>query len=402
MLKSLWFTKLGISSKDFFVVFILLFNTLTWLYMSIVMIDDIVSSLNLPPMVWMLYYVSIVASALMGSFLSKRTKLSQFLIGWMALGSIFSFLPFLLPSITLEFMAIFSVLLGASFGLGMPSSLAYFADHTFIENRGRIGGLILLSVNLGALPLAIPFITFDYRVNSLILAIWRGIGLIFLLVWRPKDKIQQERRRQASLISLFNNRAFMLYLVPWIMFSFVDRFGGEILGRELIEVIIGSFSAFAGGFLSDRIGRKRVVVYSFVMLGLAYGIMGIAPTLLVSKYIYVIFDGLAAGMLSLMFIFVLWGDLSPSDLREKYYVIGSAPLFLTYIAPLFLLPYVSVVPPAATFSLASFFLFLAVLPLIYAPETLPEKKIRLRQLQSYAERAKKAMEKYLKKPDAAS
>jgi hypothetical protein len=38
-------------------------------------------------------------------------------------------------------------------------------------------------------------------------------------------------------------------------------------------------------------------------------------------------------------------------------------------------------------------LFLAVLPLLYAPETLPEKKIRDKELKSYIEKAKKAKEK---------
>jgi len=47
--------------------------------------------------------------------------------------------------------------------------------------------------------------------------------------------------------------------------------------------------------------------------------------------------------------------------------------------------------------LASVFLFLAVLPLLYAPETLPEKKIRLRQLRKYMAAAKKVKEKYTKK-----
>jgi hypothetical protein len=48
---------------------------------------------------------------------------------------------------------------------------------------------------------------------------------------------------------------------------------------------------------------------------------------------------------------------------------------------------------SAAFSLASFFLFLAILPLIYAPETLPEKRIQERKIKKYAEEAKKVVEK---------
>jgi hypothetical protein len=46
------------------------------------------------------------------------------------------------------------------------------------------------------------------------------------------------------------------------------------------------------------------------------------------------------------------------------------------------------------FSLASFFLFVAVLPLMYAPETLPEKKIKDRELRDYLEKAKRTKDKY--------
>ena len=57
-------------------------------------------------------------------------------------------------------------------------------------------------------------------------------------------------------------------------------------------------------------------------------------------------------------------------------------------------PYVEVISISAAFSLASFFLFLAVLPLMYAPETLPEKKIELRRLRKYVEGARKVKEKH--------
>jgi hypothetical protein len=45
-------------------------------------------------------------------------------------------------------------------------------------------------------------------------------------------------------------------------------------------------------------------------------------------------------------------------------------------------------------SIASFFLFLAVIPLFYAPETLPEKEIKERELKGYIEKAKKIKEKH--------
>ena len=51
------------------------------------------------------------------------------------------------------------------------------------------------------------------------------------------------------------------------------------------------------------------------------------------------------------------------------------------------------IPIATAFTVASFFLFVAVIPLMYAPETLPEKAIKDRDLQSYIEKAKKIAKK---------
>jgi hypothetical protein len=58
-------------------------------------------------------------------------------------------------------------------------------------------------------------------------------------------------------------------------------------------------------------------------------------------------------------------------------------------------PFLGKIETSTAFSIASFFLFIAVLPLIYAPETLPEKKIKERELRDYVEKAKKTKDKYV-------
>jgi hypothetical protein len=49
---------------------------------------------------------------------------------------------------------------------------------------------------------------------------------------------------------------------------------------------------------------------------------------------------------------------------------------------------------AALFSFTAFFLFLAVLPLFFAPETLPEKVKKERELKFYIEKAQKVAQKH--------
>ena len=48
----------------------------------------------------------------------------------------------------------------------------------------------------------------------------------------------------------------------------------------------------------------------------------------------------------------------------------------------------------AAFPLPRFFYLLLLCPVIYGPESLPEKKIRERELRGYIEKAKKIKEKY--------
>jgi len=388
--------------KDFFIVFILLFNAITWLYMIIVMIENVLSSLNVgytqSLIIWTTYYVTLIGSGIAGSILSKKINRLIFLYLWMILGAVTSLLPVMLGVSTVIHALIISILLGVSSGLGIPSCWAYFADHTLVENRGRIGGIILFVANLSAPFLVIPFKTFNLMVNSIFFALWRGFGLtIFLL--KPKEKIAS--KMDVSFTSIFHDKSFTLYFIAWLMFCLVDRFERPILGYFLSEfhflvigVITASISALIGGILCDWVGRKRIVLYGFAALGIAYAIISIAPAMAISWYFYLTVESISTGILWVIFFLIVWGDLSQLGTREKYYVIGAIPLYLTNIIQLLSAPYVGLIPEANAFSLASFFLFLAVLPLLYAPETLPEKKIELRRLRKYAEKAKKVREKF--------
>jgi len=398
----------GIPRKGFFIVFILLFNAFTWWYIMPIIIDNLLSALNVTStenlIIWTSYFVAIVGSGIVGSILSNKIRRLNFLYLWMILGVVISPLPVLLNNFSVMHILAVSIIWGASFGLGMPSCLAYFADWTIVENRGRIGGIVLLAINLGAPLFAILFGIFNLIINSIILVIWRGLGVIVFFLG-PEEKIVSETKN-VSFVSILRDKSFLLYFVAWLMFCLIDRFESPIqrnfLGHSYDFVLVfgplfGSLSAFIGGVLSDRIGRKRVVVYSFVSLGIAYAMIGIASAPLISWYLSLSILCISTGMLWVLFIFILWGDLSQSGTSEKYYTIGIIPFFLTNIIQLLSAEYVTLIPETSAFSLAAFFLFLAVLPLLYAPETLPEKKIELRRLRKYVETAKKVREKYAEK-----
>jgi MFS family permease len=355
--------------------------------------------------IWAAFYLSTVVFGIIGAVLSKRFSGLKFLYFWIALGATASLLPILINNSTSMQLVVVSAILGASFGLGMPSCLAFFTETTKVENRGRVGAVILLIANLVAPILIGPFRELDVVALSLICAAWRGTSLS---IYFFKQKIPDSPKvTKDSFVSILRNKAFLIYFVAWLMFGLVNAMETSIvetvLSEELTEImnfiepVIATFFILVAGFMCDWVGRKKIILSGFVALGVAYAIIGLLPISDISWYLYFVVDGTAWGIFYLTFVLILWGDLSQSGSREKYYALGSVPFFISNI-----IPYLVKFSPEdlslyAAFSVAAFFLFVAVLPLVFAPETLPEKKMELRRLRSFAEEAKRAKEKYERK-----
>jgi MFS family permease len=405
---------LGIGRRDFIVVFGLLLNAFTWLFFLRFFIEQAISLTGirneLP--IWSAFYLSIIGFSIIGAVVSKRFCREKFLQLWIIFGVIASLLPVLFNNFTVTNLAVVSVIFGASFGLGMPSCLAFFTETTKVDNRGRVGGITFLIVFLVGPLLTLSLNTLSLPIFALVCAVWRGTGLSVCYL-KPRKQNSPEVI-ETSFVSILRDRPFLLYFVAWLMFSVVDIMetpivtkwiGGEestLYGiMEIVEPILSTVFILVAGVMCDWVGRKKIVLSGFVSLGVAYAILGLFSGQVISGqgdflwYLYFVVDGAAWGIFYLTFTLILWGDLSQSGSREKYYALGSVPFFLSYIIPYFVgLPSNDL---GAAFSVAAFFLFLAVLPLISAPETLPEKKMELRRLRSFAEEAQKAKEKYERK-----
>ena len=404
----------GIGKRGFLVITILFLSVFGWYYATMPVINSILNGLEITHTqniaIWATFYVSIIGTSILGTFLSNKVDRRKFLYIWTVLGVGISFLPALLTNVTLLQVWSVTLLLGASFGLGLPSCLAYFAECTVVENRGRIGGITFLIATISVPFLAILFSAFDLATITVIFALLRGMGLIVFFL-KPKKQSSSQMTTSVSFFSILRDKTFLLYFVAWSMFPLVDRFEIALLEQFLIgwmpnlleimvvvEPLVAGLSLLIAGLLCDWIGRKKIMLSGFVALGVAYAIIGLDPYSVFSWYVYFLVDGVAWGIFLLIFVLILWGDLSQPGTREKYYALGSVPFFLSYIIPEFLTEsFIDQISLFAAFSLASFFLFIAVIPLVFAPETLPEKKIELRRLRKFAEDAKKAKEKYERK-----
>jgi MFS family permease len=241
---------------------------------------------------------------------------------------------------------------------------------------------------------------------AVIFAIWQILGLICLIALKPPEQ-RVEQNDKVSYRSIISNKAFLLYLVPWLMFSLINDLTKQLnydyfvnsgfpeyftQNYSTLELIISGSIAIIFGILADKKGRKRLALIAFVLLGLGYASIGLFGNL-ASAWFYIFADGIAWGAFSLLFLFTIWGDIAQGKSSEKYYIIGVLPyLFATMIR----FPsnqIINTIYESTVFSFASFFLFAAVLPLAYAPETLSDRIIRDLDINSYVNKALEKVEK---------
>ena len=212
----------------------------------------------------------------------------------------------------------------------------------------------------------------------------------------PKDKV--------TFRSVVSNRTFLLYAAPWFMFSLINdltmlhnteyfsdltifppEFAGSFL---LIEGIIAGASAVICGVIADKKGRKRLAMVGFVLLGLGYASLGLFNNSVGAAWFYVCVDGIAWGAFSMLFIVAIWGDIAQERNSEKYYFLGVLPYLFSNLAQSIAGDYISDnIITGTIFSFASIFLFIAILPLVYAPETLSDKIIKNLDISSYVNKA---------------
>jgi MFS family permease len=385
---------------------LLVLNSFVWITLTYALLNAILDKMILVEIeklsLFTTYFLGVAASAILGSKLFPRARV-KFLHLWLFMGATTTSFLITVSSNGMLVNVLLTFFLGVSIGIGLPSCLSYFADSTCIENRGFIGGITWSGVGFTVLFFAFLMNALELWEAIVVLTTWRfSGGFSFLFLTRQHKKLGVQK--SPSYLELTRKRAILLYLFPWVMFSIINfaevPLLERVLGAEFFTFIqlvgyafIGIF-AIAGGIIADVIGRKRVVIAGFVMLGIEYAALSIFSDSPVTLYLFLTLDGITWGFFFSVFLTVIWGDLGENYEKEKYYTLGGLPFLLANFLSILIKPYASVISPTAAFSFASFFLFLAVIPLMYAPETLPEKHIKDRELKQYIEKAKKIKEKY--------
>jgi MFS family permease len=349
--------------------------------------------------------VGIAVFAVLGSLLANKLhERRTFLVSWMLAGVFFSLIPFYLPPSSLDEFVAVSAIFGSYFGLGMPATMAFFASSTNAENRGRTAGVTFLAIGMSFSIVGLFLNTVSVGVDSaqatsIALAGIRLTGLILFLLLGAKEEPYRELNKSACR-EIVRNRTFVLYFIPWIMFNVVDYLTITVTKppfdvglASAMENSLIAVCAIVAGFLIDTKGRKRLSIFGFAFLALGYASLGLFSGT-TGWFFYTIADGIAWGIFNVVFLFTLWGDITHGRDSEKIYVMGALPfLFSNFMYVLAesetvkgIIP--PIISPYQIFTFASLFLFLAVLPLVFAPETLSEKVMKDLELNTYLKKAK--------------
>lgn len=404
-----FFTKdITIPLKRLIAVALLFSNTLLWFYIFHYYLLD--ALLRVPGVD--LFYIGLgkvffysfaVFSGIAGSLISERVERRKFLWCWLAIGFLTT------VSLTvfrgLEFSLLSSLFLGVSFGLGFPTCQAFLTESTTFEERGRVAAIVIF-VSFVTLALILLFAQ-ELGIMGLVLICAALEGTSFLALFI--DPCQREIGSIKPWLSIVTSRAFASYAVPWFIFqlangillfgSLPSEFNSVATTGLAFEVIAAIFAVLISGFLADFVGRKQPIMIGLLMLGISYAIFGLASTPL-SYFVYLAVEGIAWGLIAVSYMQVVLGDLSSGfGSKERFFALGGImiPLF-TYTVFSVVQEWSNFSVPANTLSsILSIVLLASVIPVLRAPETMPEAKARARKLREHIEKVGKLVQES-KKP----
>jgi MFS family permease len=395
--------KNGFEFWQLFTVSILLSGTLAWFfvfdnYFNIVFANMGITSL-LVAINRVIFFGTSAVSAIIGALFHKKMHSRLFLFSWILLGILATSAPLVLKGV--YFSILLAILLGVALGLGFPLVAALVADYTRIENRCRISGLIMLETFIIA-SITIGIDAFlNYGIEGAIIAsvLVRALSFLGMLLKPPNiDK------REMSWKSIFTNKDVILYFIPWLLFniacglsalvySSIENVDVRAVFAIAIPIQLAGTAIFSvvSGFIADRIGRKQPIIIGILIFGLSYLFLGFAQSEL-SFLLFLVTLGVAWGFLMVIYLSI------PGDLTEKgqssekiYSVVTVLPL-IAYMS-LSLSPYIfKIDSPTFLSQILSIILFLSIIPITQAKDSLSEKKIKERKLKEHLEKVKKLVQ----------
>jgi MFS family permease len=185
--------------------------------------------------------------------------------------------------------------------------------------------------------------------------------------------------------------AFVLFLVAaglvsllWQAVPSTEEYVAAGESGQVLRLLVLCVSAIVAGVAADRFGRKIPIVFGTMMLGVAHAVVGLYTTA-DTYFATLVLSGLAWGIIMVLYL-VVTGDLSFPGSTERFYTVGWVLPLILYTGVEGSGSLIGVYSIDIFSTILSIILFISVLPVLFAVETLSESKIRERKFREYAEK----------------
>jgi len=324
-----------------------------------------------------LQYFTIAFTLIVGGrFISKINKTSAIFVSFVAI-SIEGILLITTASEILRQAIVFTM--SAQFSFVLLALFIWFWSTTEPEERGRLTGVV------GFITLPFYFLVANVLLENLdfvwttLLAVLLTAGVLFALLIAPKKTLAREK---SSIPNCYERRTVILYSIPWILFSLVNATLAFNVSLNISAQVTPSFyllllafqvagvafGALVGGVVADVFGRRPSLMLSLTLYGISSALLGLTQNNAIFVVAYAA-NGLSWGILSMLYVFVVWGDLATEKTVEKMYSIGIA-VYYSALGVGLLTPPLSQTPFIVTSLASCLLIFLLNIPVILAPELL--------------------------------
>jgi predicted MFS family arabinose efflux permease len=333
-----------------------------------------------------LQYFTIAATMVIGGRFFSRINEGKTVSASLVAMCIEVILLVFVPYETARLALIFAI--SVQFSLALLAMFAWFWSSTESEERGRVTGF----VGLATLPIyffedGVLLANFDF-VSTALFGVLLVLGVLFVMLVVPMKTLAKQK---SNVVNCYEKRTFLLYSIPWILFSLINATLAlnisSIISAQVSPSLYSYFLAFQfvgvssgvviGGVIADLFGRRSSLMLSLTMYGTSSALLGLAQNNAVFLVAYA-GNGLSWGILFMLYIFVVWGDLATEKTVGKTYSIGLA-IYYSALGVGILFPSLSQIPLIAMTLASCLLIFLLNVPVILAPELLrPDFRERIR------------------------
>ena len=404
---SLFKDDFAYSSRKLIVITLLTSGSLAWLFLLQQYFQQILIEVHMPEFFWVelgriLYYGFAVIAAILGSIISTKISRKNLILIWITSGIAATALLVLINDILT--CMIISPILGFSLGFGLPSSMATLADYTKIEQRGKIAGITILQTFIMAFLViaifsALPGIEELKTITVIpLMMLVRSTSYISYFL----DKEEYKQKTIKSNLKKTPYKEYFFYIFPWIMFVIASGIASNMIPKESFEYAsrigtilrMGLLAIFGiiWGIVSDRFGRKPPIIIGLICLGISFGLLGFGDMNENNVIIYLATSGIAWASFLTVYL-IIPGDLSTKKSREKTYALGTiGPLIIWFGLAMIPTQYIIDIGLSRISQILSAILFISIIPIMRAKETLPEPKMQQRKMKEYTKKVEKLIE----------